>query len=710
VAPRAERKLAAILAADVVGYSRLVGHDEAGTIARLKALRKELIEPLIAEHRGRMVKLMGDGALVEFASAVDAVECAVAVQRSVAEREVAAPEDRRIQFRIGVNIGDIIVEDGDILGDGVNIAARLEALAEPGEICISRTVHDHARAKVAFGFEPMGEHRVKNIAEPVTVYRVIPEPGPLAKVLGLRRAGMRRWRLGAVAAAAVVLLLAGGAGLWLRSNDGAPPSPDQAVAPAIISTAPVVAPHAPLDKYRLAVLPFANISADPEDEYFSDGMTEELISKLSRLRDLQVIARTSVMQYKGTGKGVADIGRELQVGTILEGSVRKAGDRLRITAQLVDVESQGHLWSQDYDRTLDDVFAIQSAVAESVADALQVTLSPGEKRQLEKHGTQNLEAYQMYLRGLHLFHRQSDEGLNNCIAYFERALQYDPAFAQPHAGIALAYQMLAFISLLDPRHAFEKARAAAEKALEIDDTIVDAYLVTATVNQYLDFDHARARLAYERAIELAPNSAYAHDAYGILYFSLMGRHEEAIAELRRAVELDPVAVLYLSDLGWVYYMAHRYEPAIESFQRALELEPGAVDAHKGLGEVYVQKGMYNEAIAHMQKFVELTEGRTDYALGYLGYAYGMAGQRDKALEILKTLQERANRQHVAPYALAPLYVGLGDDDKAIEALWRDYEERSSPFLLWLKVFPEFHRLHSDPRFIDLLRKIGVEPQ
>ena len=228
----------------------------------------------------------------------------------------------------------------------------------------------------------------------------------MTKVLGLKRPGTRRWRLGALAAAAVVLLVAaGGAGLWLRSDDREPPSPDQAVTPVTASTAPVVAPQAPLDKHRLAVLPFANISADPEDEYFSDGMTEELISKLSRLRDLKVIARTSVMQYRATGKSVAEIGRELQVGTILEGSVRKAGDRLRITAQLVDVESQGHLWSQDYDRKLDDVFAIQSAVAESVAEALQVTLGPGEKRQLQEQGTQDLEAYQLYLQGLHLFHR-----------------------------------------------------------------------------------------------------------------------------------------------------------------------------------------------------------------------------------------------------------------------------------------------------------------
>jgi TolB-like protein/Flp pilus assembly protein TadD len=465
-----------------------------------------------------------------------------------------------------------------------------------------------------------------------------------------------------------------------------------------------------LDQRRLAVLPFANISADPEDEYFSDGMTEELISKLSRLRDLKVIARTSVMQYKATGKSVAEIGRELQVGTILEGSVRKAGDRLRITAQLIDVESQGHLWSQDYDRMLDDVFAIQSAVAESVADALEVTLGPGEKHLLQKQGTQNLEAYHLYLRGLHQFHRVSEEGLNSSIVLFERALQHDAAFAEAYAGMALSYQLLADTALVPPKEAYEKSKAAAIKALELDDTIVEALVLAASLNQYLEYDQASAVLAYERAVELAPNSAIAHDYYGIMYLSPMGRHDEAIGESTRAVELDPVSVMYLSDLGWVYYMAHQYDPAIEYLQRSIELEPGHTNGHRGLGEVYVQKGMYDEAIAHMQRYVDLTNGN-EYALGYLGYAYGMAGQRDKALEILETLQDRGKRQYVAPYVFAPLYVGLGDNDKAIEALWRDFDERArSHELLWLKVFPVFDGLHSDARFIELLRKIRVEPE
>jgi adenylate cyclase len=461
------RRLAAILAADVVGYSRLMAVDEASTHARLKALRQNFIEPKIAEHHGRIAKLMGDGALIEFGSVVDAVECAVAMQTGVAERQAELPEDRRIAFRIGINIGDVIIEGEDIYGDGVNVAARLEQLAGPGEICVARTVHDHAKAKVAFGFEPMGEHRVKNIPGPVEVWRVVAGPGPLAKALGLKRSGTPKWRWAGLATAAAVVLLvaAGGAGLWLRSDDGATPAPQQAATAVTASEARSGTEQAPLDKYRIAVLPFANISADPEDEYFADGMTEELISKLSRLHDLTVIARTSIMQYKETEKSVAEIGRELRVGTILEGSVRKAGDRLRITAQLVDVASEGHLWSQDYDRTLDDVFAIQSDVAQHVAQALQIALKPADTRQLAKAGTDDLEAYNAYLQGLYHYNTWSREGLEKSIEYFEQAIARDPNFAKAFAAMAFSYDLLAEYGYLPPGEAFPRMKDLARRAL-----------------------------------------------------------------------------------------------------------------------------------------------------------------------------------------------------------------------------------------------------
>ena len=474
---------------------------------------------------------MGDGALVEFASVVDAVECAVAVQRGVAERQASC---RRTGASRSVSASTSATSSSratTFYGDGVNVAARLEALAEPGGICVARTVHDQVKDKLAFGFERSVSTGSRTSRAGHGVSSDPRCPAPMAKVLGLRRAGSTRGAGRAAAAAVVLLVAAGGAGLWLRSDDGAPPAPEQAMTPVTASEAPAALPQAPLDKYRIAVLPFANISADAEDEYFSDGMTEELISKLSRLHDLTVIARTSIMQYKGTGKSIAEIGRELQVGTILEGSVRKAGDRLRITAQLIDVASQGHLWSQDYDRTLDDVFAIQSDVAESVADALEVTLGPGEKRQLEKQGTQNLEAYQLYLRGLHLFHRVSEEGLKNSITYFERALQHDPGFAQAYAGIAMAYHAAGFAAFSRRKTPLKEPELRQRRLSSSTTRLSRPSWWWRVRGQILDYDQARAKLAYKRAVELAPNSAVAHDFYGIMYLSPMGRHDEAIARI-----------------------------------------------------------------------------------------------------------------------------------------------------------------------------------
>jgi class 3 adenylate cyclase/TolB-like protein len=376
-AARVDRRLAAILAADVVGYSRLIERDEAGTLERLKKHRKALIEPLIAEHHGRIVKLMGDGALCEFGSVVDAVACAIAVQRGMAERAADTPEDERIRFRIGINLGDVVSDEGDLYGDGVNVAARLEQLAQPGGIVISGTAYDHLQGKLGCGFHDLGEQRVKNIARPVRAYRVVSEPAEMSSLAGVsswsRRSGMAITALGATrpagwqrpAVGAVVALLVVAAGIlgWLQPWQSSGEMAGVA-----------------LDTRRVAVLPFANISADQADEYFADGLTEEMITQLSKIGRLSVIARTSVMKYKGTDQDIAEIGRALQVGTILEGTVRKAGNQVRVAAQLIDVASQAHLWSEDYDRALEDVFAIQSDIARQVADALQITLQATSRR------------------------------------------------------------------------------------------------------------------------------------------------------------------------------------------------------------------------------------------------------------------------------------------------------------------------------------------
>jgi adenylate cyclase len=589
------------LAADVVGYSRLMAVDEAGTHARLKALRRDFIEPTIAEHHGRIVKLMGDGALVEFASVVDALECAAAIQKGVAERQTELPEDRRIAFRIGINIGDVIIEGEDIYGDGVNVAARLEALAESGEICVSRTVYNHAKGKVAFGFEPMGEHRVKNIPEPVTVYRVNTDPGPMAKVLGLRSAPPRRWHLAALAGAALVLLIgAGGAWLW-HADERAVVARQEAVTAATSGDTPAVTPQASFDKDRIAVLPFVNMSGDAENEYFSDGITEELISKLSRVGDLTVIARTSIMQYKATGKSIAEIGRELRAGTILEGSVRKAGDRLRITAQLVDVASEGHLWSQDYNRTLDDVFAIQSDVAEHVAQALQITLKPAEARQVAKTGTDDPEAYDDYLQGLYHYNTWSKEGFDKSIEYFAQAIARDPNFAKAYAAMAFSYAMQADVGYLPPEEAFPKVKNVAHRALELDATTAEAHTALASAATYHDYDWVRANEGFHRALELNPSSAVTHNWYGIIFLSPMGRHDEAIAHTKRAKELDPRTAYMRSDVGWSYNHARRYDEAIAECEQIPEIDAEFHSTYWCLGFAYWQKGMLEDAVAAYER-------------------------------------------------------------------------------------------------------------
>jgi adenylate cyclase len=342
------RRLAAILAADVVGYSRLMAADEQGTHERLKALRKDFIERKIAEHHGRIVKLMGDGALVEFGSVVDAVQCAAAIQKGAVERQADLPEDQRITFRIGINIGDIIIEDDDIYGDGVNVAARLEQLAEPGGICVSRNVYNQVKNKVVFGFESTGEHNVKNLPEPVTVYRLLAGPGPMIGAVTPKKPRAPTWRTAALAVtAAIVLVAAAGTAWWYRDR------PVEAEAEA-------ASPF--LDQPSIAVLPFDNLSGDPEQQYFADGMAEDLITDLSKTSGLFVIARNSSFRLKGAPIDPQQVARDLGVRYLLEGSVRRVGDRVRINAQLIDATTSGHVWAERYDGSLADVFALQDRV------------------------------------------------------------------------------------------------------------------------------------------------------------------------------------------------------------------------------------------------------------------------------------------------------------------------------------------------------------
>jgi TolB-like protein/class 3 adenylate cyclase len=449
MAPRVERRLAAILAADVVGYSRLMGEDEAGTHARLKAHRKEFIEPLVGEYRGRVVKLTGDGALVEFASAVDAVECAVAIQRGMAERQALEPEHRRLRLRIGINVGDIILEEGDIYGGGVNVAARLEGLAEPGGICVARSVYHQVKGKLALAFEPMGEHQVKNIAEPVETFRV-PLDGVAAAPVVSRPAPasvrVRRWLMPAAGAALAALGLIGG--IWYFWP-GAPP---------------------PEGRPGIVVLPFNNFGGDEATGRLADGITEDIITDLARFRDLDVIARNSTEVYKGKPVDVRQVGKDLKVGYVLEGSIQRQGDSVRVTGQLIDAETGAHVWSERWDRPAEDIFAVQTEVAEQVAAALGGDLTMGQITRAEVQRAKRLRPNDLTAYDYFQLGKESKATVSNIdqgIDYLTEAITLDPQLARAYSIRAWLYNFSIMFGA-DATTGLKQMVADAEKAVEID--------------------------------------------------------------------------------------------------------------------------------------------------------------------------------------------------------------------------------------------------
>jgi TolB-like protein/class 3 adenylate cyclase len=572
---RVQRRLAAILAADVVGYSRLMGDDEAGTLAALKAHRKEVIDPKIAEHHGRIVKLMGDGALVEFASVVDAVQCAIEIQHNMADRNAGVAEERRIEFRLGVNIGDIIVEGDDIYGDGVNVAARLEGLADPGGICVARNVFNQVKNKVALGFEDMGEQEIKNIAEPVRVYRVTLKPGeliPPPETSTQTQSPSQPRRL-IVTFAAVVLVVTGGVAIWLK-----PWAPE--FEPASVERMALPLP----DKPSIAVLPFSNMSDDPKQEYFVDGMTEDLITDLSKLSGLFVIARNSSFAYKGKSADMRQISRELGVRYVLEGSVRRAGDQVRINAQLIDATSGGHVWAERYDGDLQDVFDLQDRITRKIVSALAVELTEAQQAATAKRGTSNVEAYDLFMKGWALYRTDTPQGFIEAIPYFERAVTLDPDYGRAYAALASVYyvghrrnwrksfQVLPnFPKYPDDEAAFiSRSFENLDKSLRTPNPL--AYVLKSETLLHKP-DHSEAIVAAKRAIALDPNGP---DGYVQLarVLTMVGQPEEAIALVEKAMRLNPYyPPSYIAVLGLAYFGLEDYERAASLTEQAIKLSP-----------------------------------------------------------------------------------------------------------------------------------------
>jgi TolB-like protein/Flp pilus assembly protein TadD len=578
-----------------------MGEDEAGTLAALKAHREELIDPTIAHHNGRLVKLMGDGALVEFASAVGAVECAVALQEGMAHRSADEPEDRRIVFRIGVNIGDLIVEGDDLYGDGVNVAARLEGLAEPGGICVSRNVVDQVKGKVEFGFEDLGEQTVKNIAEPVQTFRVVPVSPAGPAVRPKSHSGRKRRPV--LAAAGLMIAVLAGLVLWQRPWE---PREEAASPEAMAFPLP--------DKPSIAVLPFDNLSADQTQEYFADGMTEDLITDLSKISGLFVIARNSSFSYKGQQVKVRQVAEELGVRYVLEGSVRRAGDEVRINAQLIDATTGGHLWAERYDGSLEDIFALQDRITQQIVAALAVELT-GEELALQAYrDTENAEAHDTFLQGWEYYRRLTPRDFVKAISYFERAIELDPDYGRAYSALALIYwrsvqQGYSWTRIVSPDPSdflsFTVARTNAERytTQALKNPTPLAYQVSSAILwTYRQFDDAVADA--RKAVSLDPNDP---DGYGALAWALIynGEPRDALSAVKRAMRLDPDHPQdYLYILGMVQLSLGNFEDALIALQGAQDWSPEYRGLNAPLAATYAHLDRRQEAQDALKKYWE----------------------------------------------------------------------------------------------------------
>ena len=610
---RAQRRLAAILAADVVGYSRLMERDEAGTLAKLKDRRGEILAPLVAHYRGRIVKVMGDGVLVEFASAVNAVECAVELQERMTAAESAESQDRRIVLRIGVNLGDVMVEGSDLYGDGINIAARIEALADPGSVFISQAVYTHVRGKVPQGFEDLGEQKLKNMSEPVGIYRV------------------------------------SGATI---SSEGATLSR---------------AAHA--SKPSVAVLPFTNMSGDPEQEYLSDGITEDIITDLSKVSTLNVLSRNTTFAFKGKSVDTAQLVMKLKAGYVVEGSVRKADGRVRITAQLIDASTDSHVWAERYDRKLTDIFALQDEISQAIVAALRIRLLPDEKKAIENRSTHNAEAYQFYLLGRHYVGLHSTRSLETALQFGRRALEIDPHYARAFALVGVCQSFLNRMGKSE-----EPGLLASESALLLDPTLAEAHAVKGRV------------------------------------LALAGRVEEALVAHEESLRLEPDSHDVRHNYALTCMILGRHGPAIEHFERAAQLQEAdyfslslAAQCYEALGQLDRAKDVARRALERVEREIALRPDNgnaVEHGAGLLAYL----GEKERAKEWASRALIMEPDDPLGHYNVACALARLGESGRALDLLESCVPKMSPEFIAWIKPDTDLISLRDHPRFQTLIAR------
>jgi adenylate cyclase len=643
------RKLAAIMFTDLVGYSALSQQNEAAAFQLLEQHRS-FVRPLFSKFGGVEIKTMGDAFLVQFSSALEAFNCASEIQHNLHDANLRGSRDQQVVLRIGIHVGDVITDNDDIFGDAVNIASRIEPLATPGGICISQQVFDQVKNKIAFPLVSLGSKRLKNIEDQVDVYEVaLP------------------WM-----------------GLYIR-KDAASNSSN-------------------LDKRRIAVLPLSSISLSSEDAYFADGMTEELIAALTSVKGLRVIARTSVMKFKNTSQGIKEIARELNVGTVVEGSIRKAGNQLRISVQLIDALTEEHLHASSYDRELQNIFEVQKEIAQTVAETLKVHFSLKEEQDLETRSTGNLEAYTLCLKGRVRWDSRSEAAVNSAISYFERAISLDPHYALAYSGLADCFIILGFYGFREPSSVFPKANEFALKALELNESLAEAHASLGDLSMHYFHNWQTAERELRKAISLKPSYATAYHWYSE-YFASMGRLEEALVENAHALELDPFSLVARNLRGKFLYFAGRYKEAEETYKSTLGIEPNDSLSYKGLAEVHTMTGNFDQALSETKRALELSGGSA-FIEDDLGYIYARKGDIQKAREILDQLLLSGSRKYVPPYGIAIIYLALGEKDEALNWLEKAFDQAN--FVDFLKVDPIFDGIRSHPRFIEIEKKMNLD--